>query len=401
MQNILFVDDQPQVLRGLRRTLDCMEEEWDMEFVGSGQEALDIMAQKPFDVVVSDMHMPGMDGAQLLAQLSHNHPNTVRIVLSGQENEEAVFRAVGPMHQYLSKPCDAQILQDTIQRALAMQELLAEPSLRQLVSQLSSLPSLPSLYEELVKELESPDGSVQQVGKIVAQDLGMTVKTMQLVNSAMFGLRQPVSAPEQAVAVLGMDTVKALALSIGVFSQFNETKLNGFSIDALLNHSLAVGTYARTIAKTEQIDKTTENHAFTAGLLHDAGKLMLVSHSPERYEQSYQLATEKGIPRWQAERETFGADHADVGAYLLGLWGLPQPIVQAVAFHHKPEQCPNQSVSPCMLVHVANVFEHEKNASHQGCEHFGLAEDYLERAGLAGRLPTWRELGKTEEEVKS
>ena len=151
MKNVLFVDDQPQVLRGLRRTLDCMEEEWDMEFVDSGQEALDIMAQKPFDVMVTDMHMPGMDGAQLLERVSQDYANTIRIVLSGQANEEAVFRAVQPMHQYLSKPCDAQTLQDTIERALAMQELLAESSLKQLVSQLSSLPSLPSLYEKWVK----------------------------------------------------------------------------------------------------------------------------------------------------------------------------------------------------------------------------------------------------------
>lgn len=391
MRKILFVDDQEHVLRGLRRMLDHMQSEWEMQFAGSGQEALEIMAKNPFDVVVTDMRMPGMDGAQLLEEVSKRHPQTVRIVLTGQADRESVLRAVRPTHQYLSKPCDAETLHYTVARACAIRGLLAEPSLKQLVSQISSLPSVPSLYTELLEELKSCDGSIQRVGQLISQDIAMTAKILQLTNSALFGLRQQVHSPAQAAILLGMETLKALVLSVQLFSQFKKGDLRAFSIEALLQHSLAVGNYARLIAKAERAAQALVSDAFLAGVLHDAGKLVLATNAPEQYHHALTLAGEKRIPLWVAERETFGVSHAEVGAYLLALWGLPESIVEATAFHHQPGQCQHKHLSSLTVVHVANALEQQRNPAKL-VPAAPVDIDYLTFLGLADRLAAWQEL---------
>jgi DNA-binding NtrC family response regulator len=152
-RRILFVDDEPNVLSGLRRMLRSMREEWDFEFAGSGREALEVMQRTAVEVIVTDMRMPGMDGSQLLDEVLQRHPQVVRIVLSGQSDTETVLRSVRPTHQFLSKPCDAETLKATVARACALRDLMAEPSLKDLVSRISTLPSMPSLYLEVVKEL--------------------------------------------------------------------------------------------------------------------------------------------------------------------------------------------------------------------------------------------------------
>src|ERR1017187_6368046 len=114
MKNLLFVDDEVRVLQGLQRQLYGMRNEWNMNFKEGGAKALDFMASAPVDVIVTDMMMPGMDGAQLLTEVMKRHPDTIRIVLSGHADREAILRLVGPAHQYLSKPCDAEELRNAI-----------------------------------------------------------------------------------------------------------------------------------------------------------------------------------------------------------------------------------------------------------------------------------------------
>jgi DNA-binding NtrC family response regulator len=203
-KRILFVDDEPNVLAGLRRSLYSMREEWLMEFAASGPDALAAMERQVFDVVVTDMRMPGMDGAQLLNEVRERFPQTVRMVLSGQCDREAILNSVGPTHQYLSKPCDAEQLRSKIGQAFALRDLLENPVVQKVVSQLKDIPSLPALYQQILEELRSRDPSPAKVGKLIAKDMGMTAKTLQLVNSAFFGLRCHVSNPVQAANLLGL-----------------------------------------------------------------------------------------------------------------------------------------------------------------------------------------------------
>jgi HD-like signal output (HDOD) protein/CheY-like chemotaxis protein len=395
MKTLLFVDDEFRVLQGLQRQLRSMRNEWDMNFADGGRKALDFMAERPVDVLISDMMMPEMDGAELLTEVSNRHPNTVRIVLSGHAEREAVLRLVGPAHQYLSKPCDAEELRAAVARAFALRDLLSNERLKQLATQIKCLPTLPTLYQQLTDELRKEDASMEQIGEIISHDIGMTAKILQLVNSAFFGLAQPISSLAEAVMYLGLSTVRALVLSLQVFSQFKNPALEGFSLDALADHCWKTAVLARRIGRLESNDTKVMDQCFLAGLLHDVGRIILADGLPEQYKKAWHDARQQHQPVWQAEQMEFGATHADVGAYLLGLWGLPNPIVEAVALHHFPSICAAPGFSPLIAVHVANAFAHEKDGSP--AESIHIATETLTKLGLADRLADWRDICFKEE----
>ena len=390
MKTILFVDDEPRVLQGLQRQLHSARNEWDMHFFDGGQKALEFLATAPVDVVVTDMMMPVMDGAQLLTEVMKRHPNTVRIVLSGHADREAMLRLVGPAHQYLSKPCNAEELRGAVTRAFALRELLSNESLKELATRTRSLPTLPSLHLQLTEELKREEPSMERIGDIISRDIGMTSKILQLVNSAFFGLSQPIASATEAVTYLGLATVRALVLSLQVFSQFEQKKIAGFSIDGLAQHCWVAGAFARRIGQMEHSDPKSDDQCFLAGMLHDVGRLILATGLPEQYGRVLATAREQQLPVWQAELNEFGASHAEVGAYLLGLWGLPNPVVEAVAFHHRPSDAKSKGFSPLIAVHVANALAHEKSGTlaDQPGNEVDLAG--LAKIGLADRVEEWR-----------
>jgi HD-like signal output (HDOD) protein/CheY-like chemotaxis protein len=390
MKRILFVDDDLNVLKGLERSLYKMSREWEMEFVDSGARALNVMARKPFDVVVADMRMPVMNGAELLNQVMQNYPRTVRLILSGHADNDMVLKCVGSTHQYLSKPCDPDMLRQTIERAAALERTLESQTLRQLVSQMQRLPSLPSLYIEIVEKIKSPEVPLQDIAAIVAKDIGMTAQLLKLVNSAFFGLSQEISSAEAAVSYLGIDTIKSLVLSIHTFSRFNAIHIPGFSIDELWRHSMSTATAARAIALTQERNSKVADEAFSAGMLHDTGKLVLAGNFPAEYAEVLRLVDTQSLPLLIAERRVVGATHADVGGYLLGLWGLPVPVVEAIMLHHQPGLCPVKTFSPLTAVHVGDFLARENTSSGLPAPEAGLDMGYLESCGSAKCLDRWR-----------
>jgi HD-like signal output (HDOD) protein/ActR/RegA family two-component response regulator len=384
---VLFVDDEPKILDGLRRMLRGRREEWQMEFETSGAAALEAMGREPFDVVVSDMRMPGMDGAQLLSEVKRCHPVSIRIILSGYSEKESVLKCVGATHQYLSKPCDPQILKSAVDRALGLRTLLGNESLKALVAQMDSLPSLPALFQEIVHKLQDPHVSLAEIGRIVAKDIGMSAKILKLVNSAYFGLAQPITSVERAVTHLGLETITSLALSVKVFSQYDGADVPAFSAESLWDHSMRTAAFARTVAQTESLDKKAADDAFTAGMLHDAGKLVLAANVPQRYGAILERVARERISLSAAERDELGATHAEVGAYLIGLWGLPDTVVEAIAYHARPREAPGVGCRPLTAVHAADGLAHESGDGP------GVLVDleYLRSLQLEQRLPVWRE----------
>lgn len=391
-RRILFVDDESLVMSGLQRMLRSMRDQWEMEFATSGAEALSRMDANPFDLVVSDMRMPVMNGAQLLKETARRFPQTVRFILSGQADNDLIMQCVGTAHQFLAKPCDAEKLKAAVTRTFAVSDLLGCMAIKKIVSRLSTVPSLPSHYVEVMEEIRSPDSSVESVGRIIARDPGMTVKILQLVNSAFFGLSRQISSPTDAAMLLGLETIRSLVLWIQVFSQFPQDGPE-FSVGQLSSHSLATGLLAREIVKDQQGDGTMREEAMTAGLLHDLGKLILVANRPGIYVEVRSLALAKGASQGEAEREIMGATHAEIGGYLLGLWGLPFAIVEAVAMHHAPSACGSKAFSPLTAVHVANVLQ-QRDEPPNGCPRSELDEAYLEELGLRDRLDIWREFSR-------
>lgn len=394
MKTLLFVDDEPKVLQGLQRQLRPMRQEWEMNFVESGSQALEFMNSHPVDIVVSDMMMPRMDGSQLLTEVLKRHPQTVRIVLSGHAEREAVLRLVGPAHQYLSKPCDADELRKAIVRAFALRDLLGNERLKQLTTRIKNLPTLPTLQNQLTEELRKDSPSMDDIGQIISRDIGMTAKILQLVNSAFFGLAQPINNPTDAAVYLGLNTLRSLVLSMGIFSQYDPKACPSFSLEALAKHSWIVAAMARRVAQTERRDIKTVDECFLAGLLHDTGQLVLAFGLPEEYAAALARAKAESLPLWQLEQESFGATHADVGAYLLALWGLPNPIIEAVALHHQPARCTAQDFSSAIAVHAADVFAHNFAACNTEVPSPRLDMEYLAQSGLVERIQTWAEACK-------
>jgi putative nucleotidyltransferase with HDIG domain len=380
-KKILFVDDEGKVLEGLKRMLRSMRSEWEMEFALSGESALEILKDKSFDVVVTDMRMPGMDGCHLLERVRNLHPQTVRIILSGHSDKDLILSSVGLTHQFLSKPCDGETLKTTIARACTMRELLEDESLVSVVSKIESLPSLPALYREVVEEVNSQDASLEKVAEIVSRDAGMSAKLLQLVNSAFFGLPTDVSSILRAVSLLGLGTIKTLILSVKIFSQFDRPGLP--PISSLWSHSISTGMIARRIASHEDLGQKRIDEAFMAGLLHDVGKLILLDRFPEKCRETSATASSSGCQLWEAERKVLGTTHAQIGAYLMGIWGLSESLVEAIAFHHCPSTCSNSSIGTLTVVHLANSIEHcecGKKSSNS------LDLHYLEKLGIAERL---------------
>jgi HD-like signal output (HDOD) protein/CheY-like chemotaxis protein len=385
-RRILFVDDETMVLKGLERSLRGMRKEWEMEFVPGGPEALEAMARAPFDVVISDMRMPGMDGAQLLDLVKERFSQTVRIVLSGQSDKDAVFRAIRPAHQYLSKPCDIEELKQKLKRALALRDVLDNPELKQRVSQVETVPSLPSFYQALRTQLESPHPSLGEIAILVSRDPGMTAKLLQLVNSAFLGAASCLSCSQQAISIIGLDNLSSLVSSVGLFSELPQAL---GMLAPLWRHAYLTARFAKAIARCEQASDTAVQDSYAAGLLHEIGWIVLAAAWGEQF-QLQCSSLEGGIPRVDNERAAFGGTHEQVGAYLLGLWGLPDSIIEAVAWHHAPSEVHPASFCPLLAVHVADCYDRQLHLSSPLTGDHAIDEDLLAQLGLQDRLPVWR-----------
>jgi HD-like signal output (HDOD) protein len=388
-KRILFVDDEPMVLSGLQRSLRLMRSEWEMVFAPGGNEALAAMDLQKFDIIVTDMRMPGMDGAQLLEEVQKRSPQTLRMVLSGQSDRETILRSVNPAHQFISKPCEAEELKSRLIRAFALKDLLQNPKLRELVTKLDNLPSLPHVYLQLNQELRRPEPDLHKVDELIGADMAMTAKVLKLVNSAFFCLPCEISRASHAVKLLGLDTLRALVLTAHVFEQFESHVLTAGDMQQISDHSLAVSNSARKIALFEHADQRTQDESLTAGLLHDAGKLILASTLGARYGEVLEYGQKAGVGLFAAEREMIGCTHGQIAAYLFGVWGLPGTIVEAVAWHHEPAGSLSVKFSPLAAVHVASVYHEEKHSSRLQ-DHTPIDTTFLSDIGCADRETLWR-----------
>jgi HD-like signal output (HDOD) protein len=352
---LLFVDDEPAVLSALQRVLRPLRSDWEMVFVGSGAEALEVLDTAEFDVVVSDMKMPGMSGAELLEAVRLRHPRCLRFILSGESDKALALRAANIAHQYLVKPCDSAELKQVLIEGLASRDRLADGSLKATLSQITSLPSLPVHHVELLRSLESTSCSNEQIGAIIERDLGLSSKVLKIANSALFGFRCQISTASQAVGVLGTETIKTLALAVGVFSQAACPPENGPEMEELWTHSLSIGRLTRQLARAANLTQREIDDAFTAGVLHDVGKLIQLWKLPGQWSAISAASAERNISRAQAEYDLFGCSHAEIGGYLLGSWGLPISIINAVTWHHRPSQSQVKQLSSLVFVHLAHA----------------------------------------------
>jgi len=389
---VIFVGEDRELWFELHREISPAESPWELVFTHTAAQALVTMAKSTFDAVVADSELPDMDGLRFLNEVMKRHPETLRFIRAPIAANRLAMRFVGTPHQHLLKPGNAQTVFAALSRAIKFQAWLPSGAVQILLSGLHKLPSAPKLYFQVVADLQSPEASVESVGALIAQDMAMTAKLLQLANSALFGLQRQVSHPAEAVLYLGMETTKSVLLLAHSFSYFDRIRVEDFSIDALWNHSLQTGKFAQKIASDSGAGTEIASQSFTAGMLHDIGKLALAANLPEKFGQAVALARTKKAQLSETETEVIGASHAELGACLLATWGLPAPVVEAVALHHYPVQLLSRSFCPLTAVHVANGLNHETEPADRDRASSTVDRRYLSQMNLSGRLDEWRAL---------
>ncbi|MFZ5889725.1 MAG: HDOD domain-containing protein [Myxococcota bacterium] len=368
---VLFVDDEPRVLEAIERLFFDLDVDWETCFASSVDKALAEFETAPIDVIVCDMRMPGQDSATLLNRVCELDPRTVRIVLSGQTDEASALRVVPVAHQFLAKPCEANTLRRVIENTRALRQLLDDAKLQSLVGQIGHLPSPPRLFSELSRLLEDDRADATRVAELVQQDPAMASKLLQVANSALFASSNPVSDVKTAVVRLGTRTLRNLALGVGAFEAARgSAKHLAKFIDELQNRSLRIARLAKGLSQ-KPVDADA---AFMAGLVCDLGQLVLATVAPERRREAEAAASQREIAMHAVERALWGVTHAEVGAFLLGLWGLPFSIVEAVANSHSPERNAHERCGLPQLVWLAACLVEGETPDPKLIERFQMQE---------------------------
>jgi HD-like signal output (HDOD) protein/ActR/RegA family two-component response regulator len=375
-RRVLFVDDEQSILQGLARMLRPLRYEMHGEFVQSAKDALAILAKDSFDVVVADMRMPGMDGAALLAEVQKRYPHLIRIIFSGHAEIESALRAVTVAHQFVAKPCEAEQLRSVITRAIGLRNLLNDRALRALVGGVKELPARPQTYMQLNALLADPSTGAPELAKLIKHDAVLCAKLLKIVNSAFFGLPRRISSIEGAISYLGTSVLRSITLATGTDASLApRARKAGYDMDTAQTQALLSAHLAAQFFK----EKGACEDAFAAALLQNVGEILLVAEASEDLACVISHAEDRGITIHEAELELGVVSHAHVGAYLLGAWGLPYNIVEAVAHHHDPQQIPHEQLDIVDGVYAGTlVAQHYLGKRPEALEFAGR---YLERYG--------------------
>jgi HD-like signal output (HDOD) protein len=387
---ILFVALNPEDAEAAATGLKGRLHKWRLGFASTTQEALALLRAAPFDAVIMNLQAQGIAPNRFFKEVMESCPEALRIGLTGSDERRTIQHAGTPVHQFLARPLEPMVLTAVLARAFAARDFLSQEHFRRLVAGLQSLPVLPAIYTKIVEALKTEDTALQQIGELVAGDLALSTKMLQLVNSAFFGLSRAISQPAEATMFLGVETVKALVLSLDVFSQFSRVRLKEFSPELLWQHSWTTGVLARRLCEFEETERVIADEAFMAGLLHDAGKLVLAENYPAALEGNIEEANQKKIGLWEQEFSIYGASHAELGGFLMRRWGLPPGVVDAVTFHHRPMLARNRSFAAVTAVHLANTLP-RLIAGESAIPAESVDVGYLGTLGMEDRLEEWKE----------
>lgn len=386
-KRILFVDDEPTVLDYERKAFAPYKGRAECLFALGADAALTILQETHVDVVVADMNMPGIDGPEFLRTVKVQYPEIVRCMACPPHESQSRYFALMTVQQILAKPLDPATVIDTVERACRLRELMTD-SLRRKIGGVGQLPPVPAVYTELSAAMADPDVSSKKIAAILEKDSAMAAKVLQLVNSARFGTLKQIGKLENAVAYLGMDLIRDLSLTAQLFADLERiARKSGFSFEGEQQHSLLVARVAKRLLPRP----AQARDAFTAGLLHDIGKLVLAVCIPKEYADAHRTWKTTGRAPHEVEYEVLGFTHSEAGAYLLGLWGLPYPIVEAVAFHHNPGAALERSFDVLSAVSVADSLVDETTTNSSA----GITE-HLKALGAADNLQVWADLAREE-----
>jgi len=387
-KHILLADSDAFAAEELRSALGAG---WVVKSLDTGAAVLSELKANAYQALMVSLRVSDMTPAHLLNRVRSKYPQVVRFVIATERDRQRVIKEALGAHQFLVRPFEPENLRATIEGALASDHWMHNETLRKLVTRMRMLPSIPAMYFEIVSALRSATTTTEDVGALISQDMEITTKLLQMINSAYFGLPRTVTSPAEAVGLLGFETAKSMVMAVKLLTQYDRIKTGDFSIDALWLHSTAVAHGARKLVMAHTGDRGLADEAFAAGLLHDVGKAVLAGNFGEQYAGAESLARKQHLELFQVEREIFGANHGEVGAYLLSLWGLPRNTLEAAALHHEPARSTSQTFTVLTAVHVADALYHFQQAEPAEGHARGLDKSYLEQIGVLKYLPAWCE----------
>jgi HD-like signal output (HDOD) protein/CheY-like chemotaxis protein len=391
-KNVLFVDDNDNIISGIQRQLRPYREQWQLFFASSGAHALQLMAQQPIDLIISDMMMPEMRGDELLRKVSELYPSTVRIILSGYADEATLKSGLEVAHQYLSKPCSSETLREAITQIFKVQACAHNPRIAAEVGDPNQLPSLPKIYHQLNEAIADEDISISDIAKIFASDMVLSAKLLQLVNSPYFGFNRVISSLTDSINLVGLKKLNNLVLSVHVKNAFpvSDAEMECY-MEYLWQDAGRVAELARQIALSENQQEDRPDQAYLAGLLHNMGLLIFLSRGGDELTRLMEQVENTDIPVADLEMAIFGFTRSEAAAYVLSLWKIPPRIIEGILLQNNPNDSDYDGVSALTAVHVASSLL--KPSVMSGCDRlFDMTVDtsYLQRLNKLERLPEWQ-----------
>ncbi len=340
MKNILFVDDEAMLLKLYEIFFNKKSDKWKVYICSTPDKVNEIIRNFPIDIVVSDYNMKNMNGAQVLKKVVEKFPWVVRIIITASYNEAERINALNYAHRCLIKPVKLHDLENEIENAFMIFKSDISRIVRTKITGIDSLPVIPEFYKKLTEEInKGDDASLNKIAKLVSNDPNMSVNILKIINSPFFTLDKNIVKADHAVTMLGLNIVKSIVLSAELIKIFPVTSKNKKMIDDIIEHSTLCAKLMLQIFKFElkngKVSKTDVDLAETIGMLHDVGKIILASLSPDLYEHINEIRYTSDESFSELEKHVIGVDHAEVAAYLLSLWGLPSKIPEIIASHCK------------------------------------------------------------------
>ncbi|MFZ5352553.1 MAG: HDOD domain-containing protein [Bacillota bacterium] len=354
MPSVLFVDDEKQILKSIRRLL--IDKNYDIYTAESGEEALTILNETPINLIISDMRMPGMDGYQLLRLIKEKKPSTIRIILSGYADESLIYKAIqdGSANMYLLKPWENTKLEMLIDNLLQISVVLEDKNLLKIFGSIHKLPTIPMLYNRLCTLIDR-DSNLDAIVNLLEEDQSISAKVLQMANATFYS--KSIGSIKVAIQYLGLINLRNIVLTTSVFSNLNAGRNNLYMDKKLLWKHSGLSNQIVLLLHERILKKRIPESYITAGLLHDIGKVVLIDYLPNEYlKVTEYMKMNKQSSLHDVENELLNISHQEAGGYLLNLWGLPLPIIEAALYHHDPLNKSIINFDIVGLVHIANYY---------------------------------------------
>jgi HD-like signal output (HDOD) protein len=387
-KSILLAVADPQVLIDTTQALGAG---WEATSVANEADALAQFEKRSFDALLVDFNLSSPDASDLLNQALEKHPKTIRFLYAYEADLALVAAKVLGTPNILPKPFEPGLVKIRIEKGVKdanSQQNGSEPAP---APKPDEPPKIPAIYSEVLKAIESPGVTNEQLGEIIARDAALTSELFRINNPSYLGLPRDITRPVEAVESLGFEAVKGIVMALQFLAEHKRLKPGYVSLDQIWQHSINVGQIARDLVFFETKDRVLASQALLAGLLHDLGKVVLAKNFEDLYGRVHSLARKQPVALWDVEKEMFGANHGEIGGCLVGMWSMPSAIVEATAFHHEPPLGEQQQLTPLAAIHVANVLEHELWPGDEGMMVRPIINTpFLNEVGLLQRLPVWR-----------